>query len=518
MSAVPETSSKLEALKSTSIIGGATAITLVVRMIRTKVLAVLLGPAGVGLEAIFDSVVSLVRTVFDLGVSSSGVRQIAAAWASGDPRRIAITVFTLRRVCLVLGIFGACALFLAREPASRAAFGDASQATAIGWLSIILLISAIAGGQGALLQGMRRIGDLARINVIGAVVGAVVSIPIVVIWGQNGIPAYMILAAAAGLLVSWLYARRVAVEPVSLPIPEIAREARGLFTLGFAFMISALVVACTTFILRAIVIREYGVEGAGQFQAANTLSLVYIGFVLQAMGTDFYPRLTGVANDDEKCNRMVNEQAEISLLLALPGVLATIAFAPWVIRVFYAHSFAIAADILAWQMVGMLLRVMSWPMGFMVMAKGRGGLFILTEVAAFSVYLALAWLGLRWFGLPGLGIGFFGMYLFYVVMMYFVGRQLSGFQWTSAYLRYAAISFVVALLVLWVRLSWPEPMATLVPCLFVAVASIHSLRGLTQIVGHDRVQRVFVKLRLGWVLQMFWKPEQAARQSTPGGV
>lgn len=501
MSDPPAASSKLEALKSTSIIGGATAITMVVRMVRTKVLAVLLGPAGIGLEAIFDSVLTLVRTLFDLGISSSGVRQVAAATASGDSRQVAATVFTLRRTCLVLGILGAVTLFLLREPASRAAFGDSDHASAFGWLASIVLISAVAAGQGALLQGMRRIGDLARMNIIGTAAGAMLSIPIVLVWGQAGIPAYMIASAAVGLLTSWYYARRIQVEPVAMPVAAVASEARGLVTLGLAFMVSALIVAGTAFLLRAIVIRDFGLEGAGKFHAASALSLVYIGFILQAMGTDFYPRLTAVANDNRTCNRIVNEQAEISLLLALPGVLATLALAPWVIRLFYSDGFVVAADILVWQMAGMLLRVMSWPMGFMVMAKGRGGIFIWTEVVAFSSYVALAWVGLQWFGLSGVGMGFFGMYVIYVVMMYGVVRMLSGFRWDRQYLRYAAISLAAALLVLWMRLQWPEPWATLVPCLFVAAASIHSMRKLTQIVGFDRIQRVFGRLRLAWVLK-----------------
>src|SRR5438132_8562 len=71
----PEPTSHVEALKSTSIIGGSTVIVMLIRMLRTKVLAILLGPGGIGLEAIYDSVISLSRTAVDLGISSSGVRQ-----------------------------------------------------------------------------------------------------------------------------------------------------------------------------------------------------------------------------------------------------------------------------------------------------------------------------------------------------------------------------------------------------------------------------------------------------------
>lgn len=497
MSRPAASSSKLETLKSTSIIGGASAVTIAIRMVRTKVLAVLLGPAGIGLEAIFDSVLTLTRTFFDFGLSSSGVRQIAAAAASDDPRRIPATVFTLRCSCLTLGSLGALTLFLAREPASRAAFGDTDHATAIGWLAITLLLGGIAGGQGALLQGMRRVRDLAQMSIIGTLAGAVASIPIVIVWGQAGIPVYMIFSAAVGTLTAWYYARRIVVDPVTIPIRAIAVEVRGLLTLGFAFMLSSLLVAGSAFLLRAMVIREYGLEGAGQFQAASALSLVYVGFVLQAMGTDFYPRLTAVANVDEKCNRAVNEQAEVSLMLALPGVLGTLALAPWVIRGFYSGEFNLATEILVWQMCGMLLRVMSWPMGFMVMAKGRGNLFVWTEVAAFSSYLVLAWLGMRWFGLAGTGMAFFGMYVFYVMLIYAVVRKLSGFRWDARYLRYAGSSLVAALVVLYIRLGWSEPWATIVPCLVAAAASVYSMMNLIHIIGLERLYGFLGKIGFG---------------------
>ena len=84
-----ETTSHVEALKSTSIIGGSTGIVILIRMVRTKVLAILLGPTGVGLEAMYDSIISLARIGVDLGISSSGVRQIASAVGSGGQTTIA---------------------------------------------------------------------------------------------------------------------------------------------------------------------------------------------------------------------------------------------------------------------------------------------------------------------------------------------------------------------------------------------------------------------------------------------
>src|SRR5690606_37968826 len=144
---------------------------MIIRMIRTKVIAVLLGPSGVGLEAIFDSIVSLARTVVDLGMHTSGVRQIAVAAATGSQEPIARTATVLRRACLIFGLIGALAVFLGRDSISQLAFGSTERAREIAILSLILVFGAAAGGHAGLLTGLLGNTDLAREGVGGSLVG-----------------------------------------------------------------------------------------------------------------------------------------------------------------------------------------------------------------------------------------------------------------------------------------------------------------------------------------------------------
>ena len=76
--------------------------------------------------------------------------------------------------------------------------------------------------------------------------------------------------------------------------------------------------------------------------------MTYIGFVLQAMSVDYYPRLAAAIADHDAVNRMVNEQTEVALLLAGPVLLAMLGLAPWVIDVLYSPQFSEAAAILRW--------------------------------------------------------------------------------------------------------------------------------------------------------------------------
>ena len=71
-------------LKSSAIIGGSSAVNLGLSIVRTKVMAVLLGTSGFGLFGIYLGILDLVRAIGGMGINTSGVRQIAEADGSGD--------------------------------------------------------------------------------------------------------------------------------------------------------------------------------------------------------------------------------------------------------------------------------------------------------------------------------------------------------------------------------------------------------------------------------------------------
>ena len=154
------------------------------------------------------------------------------------------------------------------------------------------------------------------------------------------------------LLVSWHYGRKVPLADVPLSPRQTLREARSLLKLGLAFLASGLLTMGAAYAVRVLIVRSVGLEEAGLYGAAWTLGGLYVGFILQALGTDFYPRLVAAAHDDALNNRLVNEQAEVGLLLALPGVLATLGLAPLVLTVFYSAAFADAAQYVALDLPG----------------------------------------------------------------------------------------------------------------------------------------------------------------------
>ncbi len=467
-----------EIFKSTIVIGGSSIINVGFSIVRSKAMAVLLGPEGVGLMGLYLATSDMAHTIAGFGLNASGVRQIAEAAGTHDAEKVARTAVALRRISLLLGLLGTLLVACFAAPIARFTFGDDKHTTAIMVLSVMVLFQVMSGSQAALLQGMRDIAALARISVFGAFFSTVISIPVIYVYGESGIPASLVCVAATTLMTSWWYSRKVSIKSVQLTLRQLGEECRGLFRFGFIFMISGLLTFGSAYAIRLIVLNDAGIAAAGLYQAAWALGGLYSGFILQAMGTDFYPRLTGVANDNAQCNRLVNEQTQVSILLAGPGLIATLTLAPLVIHSLYSPAFYAAIDILRWICLGMMLRIVAWPIGFIVLAKGAQKIFFWTEVAATVVHVALSWILVKAFGPVGAGIAFFGLYVWHGILIYWIARRQTGFRWSSTnrflVLTYTALSGTVFLAVQF--LPWFE--AGLIGCAATLAASIYSLKAL----------------------------------------
>jgi PST family polysaccharide transporter len=223
------------------------------------------------------------------------------------------------------------------------------------------------------------------------------------------------------------------------------------------------------------------------------------------MGADFFPRLTGVAGDNTQCNRLVNEQAQVSLLLAGPGVIATLTFASVVIALFYSAWFGAAVEVLRWICLGMTLRMITWPMGFIIVVKSEKKLLFLTELAWTVVNVGLSWICVRSFGLNGAGIAFFGSYVFHGLMIYQIVRRLYGFRWSAANRQIGLLYLSLTAVVFCGFHVLPHLWAITVGALVTFISGVYSLRVLLNLVSLERIPKPMLRLlvRFGFVCSVF---------------
>lgn len=486
-------------LKSMVVIASAQFLSIIIRLVRAKLIAVLLGPSGTGLLAVFANLQMLGSQTAGLGLTQSGVREMAAARA--DPAVVA----RLRRVLVVtLALQGGIAMaviWLMREPLSRWLLGEVQHATEIGLVGVAVLLSLLAGSQRTLLQGMRRIGDLGRVVVLGTLAGAAAGIAAVLVMGRDGLIWFILAEPLGAILVALVYVRRLPLPAVGWPpAGEIWRRWRPMVRLGLAFMLGALATTATLLLVRTMITRDLGLDAAGQFAAAWTITITYVGFLLQAMGTDYFPRLSEIIHDRDAAARLMNDQMQLVLALGGPILLLMIGLAPWAIRLLYSAEFAEAAALLQWQMAGNVLKISSWAIGISFVAAARSGVFLYLQAQFNVFFLGAILLGLPALGIEAAGIGFLLAYVVHVAVVAALARRLHGFRWQAGTLRLFAIHGGLALALL--ALARAAPLAGAAAALLLAAATaLSGVRGVIVRIGpHGRLVSRLARFyeMIGW--------------------
>ncbi len=476
--AAPSDASYREIVRSSAIVATASIVTIMAGMVRVKVFALLLGPAGVGAFGVYSAFIDVAASACGLGISASGVRQIADAEGSGDRSRLVRTVALVRQMSLLLGILAVIGFLIAAEPLARLSFGDGAQVGAVALLGFAVMFRILGAGEGGLLQGHRRIGELAKATVAAALVGTVAAILLVLMLGQRGVLPALLVAAAAGAAANFFYSRKLLPEAWRSNAWRARSDVADLVTLGFAFMLSGVLALGAAYLVRVIVLQHSGLEAAGLYQAAWTLGGLYVGILLQAMGTDFYPRVTAVHRDHAAASNLINEQMRMSMLLGGPGIAATITFAPLAMIIFYSAEFVAAAEVLRWICAGMALRIVAWPMGYILLAHGMRKTFIMTDALAFVVQIALAQWLVPTIGLVGAGIAFFGVYLVHTPLVYAIARGACGVRLSVSNLLIAG-GYLAIIVVLLLAFNWlPSAAAIVIGSVATAATGAFAVRDL----------------------------------------
>lgn len=422
-------SSFKQILDSSSIIGGAQAINLAIGLFRTKIVAILLGPAGVGLLGAYQSVAGLLEVIAGLGVKSSAVREIAKANSGKIEAASQETIETLRilgwfSATLSIGFAVVFSVYL-----SSWIFATTDKATPLVIVGIAVFFSILSSTQLAILQAFRRLKEIAVIQISSAILGTISTVVALHIFGERGIAPSLVIASIVTLCCTTAYSRRFLGKPRIPAWKTFSYRARTLLSLGVAFVATAILSALVNVVLRSMIIDGQGIEANGLYQSAWSISGVFAGFILTAMGTDFYPRLSAAANDHKQMQQLVNDQVEVGVLIAVPGLALTIIFCVPIVSVLYSNRFASAAEMLPWFTIGLLGRVISWPFGFVLLAKAKSITYILSELAINSLHVLLAWLFLSRFGLVGIAIAFAVLYFFYILMIQFLAVRVIQFRW-----------------------------------------------------------------------------------------
>jgi PST family polysaccharide transporter len=282
---------------------------------------------------------------------------------------------------------------------------------------------AMAGVEAGIINGFHRVRRLAAVTGLTAVVSGGALVAGVWIAGTPGIGAGLL----AGSIGAWVIATAAStgLVPEKGAPADTTGAARRLAGIGVPYLASQLVGTGAQLLLPFLVLAMLSASDVGLYRAANTLSIAYLAFLLNAMAQDYYPRLSGAAGRAELTS-MARTQLRLVMAIAVPVILVAIAVAPIAIEILYSNAFLPATTLLRWQLIGDLVKLPAWVISFVILARASGRRFLAVEAVGGVAFALLSWGGIAVFGLEGIGIAYLATYLVYFATVTLAARPHAG--------------------------------------------------------------------------------------------
>lgn len=431
-------------MKRISAFGGVQIFNILINLLRGKFVALILGPSGMGISSLFTTSSATIQQLGSLGLNLSIVKEVASA--KEDRSRLSEVLHVARRLILLTSLLGALLCIGLSPWLSHFTFGSYDYTLGFVLLGVAVALSIAGAGYLAILQGAGEIKRLSKASVVGSLTGLLFGVPLYYFFGTSGIvPAMIILAFAVTAFYYWSFRKSESMPRLQAAEGDFRKHApliKRLISLGIVFMVGTLVGSAVNYLINAFIRWQGSLDDVGLFQGANSLTNQYMGIVFSALAMDYFPRISAIASDNVRLRHIVNRQSELVMLIATPLVMLVMALAPLAIRILLSDDFLLIAPLLRWLALGVLMQGISFPLGYLFLAKDNKKVYIWLEVVTGNALWLLTSAGGYWlFGLIGLGIALVARGIIDIFLNYVICRRCYGFD----YSRRAAVTLLLCL-------------------------------------------------------------------------
>ena len=392
------------AIKYMGVFGGTQSFAILLGIIKTKFATKLLGASGLGIIAMYNRTLQMLSDFTNLSLSFSAVRQIAEAHKEGDAVKLQHWVKVLRSwtfLTAVVGVFLAIALY---PLLGKWVFeGNDYYTSRFLLLSPVVGFMAIIGGELAILKGVQSLYKVAKYTLWTALAGLLVSVPLYFCMGIAGIFPAMFFTSFLQMAVLLYYSLPIFPYRIAPFSRRVLRDGLDMVKFGIGYIFAAIMGSSSTWLVCKVLIDLGNDTIVGFYSTALTLMSLLPGILHASIDSDYYPRLSSVNKDFVAMNTMVNEQAEVQLLIQTPLLLAYLLALQLLVPLLYDFELMAAVPITQLALFGMFIRTMTYPISYLPLARGDSKIFILQEAIYDVLYVLLVVCGYKFFGLIGVG-------------------------------------------------------------------------------------------------------------------
>ena len=443
-------------IKYTGLFGGVQGLTMLMSIVRNKIGAVLLGPAGLALINIYNNVTRLINESTNFGISFSAIKHIAELYDTNDMERIAKFACTVRTWSLLTALFGTLICLTFAPWISLWTFENYDYTTTFMLLAPIVGLMSLMGGELAILKGTKRLKKIALISVFSALSMLVVCTICYILFHIDGIVLALLLSNIIIFAIYLHYSNQVIPWKSSIRSAAVIKSGVPMVVLGVGYIIAGIFGQGAEYVIRTLILHFGKLEDVGLYNSGYILAISYASIIFSAIEADFFPRLSASGNNLQRQNQTINQQIEVCTLLISPILVLFVLAMPLVVRALFTTEFMASVPMAICAILFMFFKALTLPVAYLPLAKGDSKIYMLTELI-YDIFVALAVpYAFKYWGLMGAGSALsVGGFLDMLIIHSFY-RYRYHYRFNKAKLGIYFIQFILLLSVILLSLQAPS--------------------------------------------------------------
>lgn len=390
-------------------------------LISVKVVALIIGPAGIALLGQLNSFATIVMTLAQGGINSGVTKYIAGNRENASSVKTLIS--TGFRFTLWCSLACGCLMLLLHEYLSRWIMLSPDYGYVFVIFGITVIFYSVNNLILSILNGYKDFRRFVWINIVNTLTGLIFTLVLVIFWKLKGALIAAVTFQSIMLFITVIMVRKLPwfsrafwenrIDPATL---------RRYLSYSLMTFVTAATVPLSQLVLRGYVIADISGTEAGWWEAMNRLSGMYLMIITASFGVYYLPRLSEITAPKELRQEILKAYKVIMPILIV-GFTGIYFFRVLIIRILFSPSFLPMQDLFFWQLLGDLFKIASWLLAFLMIAKSMTKRYIFSEISFSALFIALAFWFMRYHGVTGIVQAYCLNYFVYLCTMLVMFRK-----------------------------------------------------------------------------------------------
>ncbi len=398
-------------------------------LVINKVVVIYLGSSALLFVGNLKSVLSILQQI-----SGAGIYEGAVKYLTGDYKDFPTIILQASLSLMLIGLLTSIAIYFAFSDQLYVLLQLSEKERNLHpWLVCGLLLSLICFVLHTIMQsffhGLKSYQIIIRSTLISSLLTLGLSITLIYYFNTLGLVASVFIPSVCLLLTYFFHFRStLSFGRVLFGTPFRFHVFKPILSFTVMSAVAAMVFPTVLIVIRSLLVEHVGVQLASYWEGYSRLSLFISSLAISSISLYYLPKLVE-ANTGQGLFRVVLWGIKFLAIVALPALIIILLFGSSVIKFLYSSSFLDTIFLLKWELLGTYLKLLSFSVSFIMIAKKLTTVFVISELISGLLYLGLSLFFINKYGVIGASIAFAGTYFFYLLWsIFYFGSRFRFFE------------------------------------------------------------------------------------------